>query len=103
MKVALYVRRSTIDLQPDSLAAQEELLRAHAIAHAYEVVRVYSDSATGKSTDKRDAFRRLIDDVKRGPDVPGESWKRASRRRTAEKVGAVRLARIALERRRHIR
>ena len=30
MKVALYVRRSTIDLQPDSLAAQEELLRKHA-------------------------------------------------------------------------
>lgn len=49
MKVALYVRRSTIDLQPDSLAAQEELLRAHATAQAHEVVRVYSDSASGST------------------------------------------------------
>jgi DNA invertase Pin-like site-specific DNA recombinase len=68
MKVALYIRRSTIDLQPDSLAAQEELLRAHAAAQAHEVVRVYSDSASGKRIDKRDAFQRLIDDVKYGPD-----------------------------------
>jgi DNA invertase Pin-like site-specific DNA recombinase len=68
MKVALYVRRSTIDLQPDSLAAQEELLRAHAAAQAHEVVRVYSDSASGKRIDKRDAFQRLIDDVKHRPD-----------------------------------
>ena len=34
MNVALYIRRSTIDLQPDSLTAKEELLRAHATAHA---------------------------------------------------------------------
>jgi DNA invertase Pin-like site-specific DNA recombinase len=61
MNVALYIRRSTIDLQPDSLASQEELLRAHATAHAHEVVRIYSDSASGKRTDKRDAFQRLID------------------------------------------
>src|ERR1035437_6071921 len=68
MRVALYVRRSTIDLQPDSLAAQEELLRAHAAAQAHEVVRVYSDSASGKRIDKGDTFQRLIDDVKHGPD-----------------------------------
>ena len=68
MKVALYVRRSTIDLQPDSLAAQEELLRAHATAAAHEVVGVYSDSASGKYTDKRDGFQRLINDVKKGPE-----------------------------------
>lgn len=68
MKVALYVRRSTIDLQPDSLAAQEERLRSHAAASGHEVVRVYSDSASGKRVEKRDAFQRLIEDVKRGPD-----------------------------------
>ena len=68
MKVALYVRRSTIDLQPDSLAAQEERLRSHAATSGHEVVRVYSDSASGKRVEKRDAFRRLIEDVKRGPD-----------------------------------
>jgi len=66
MRVALYVRRSTVDLQPDSLAAQEELLRAYAVAHDHEVVGVYSDSASGKRTDKRNDFRRLMDDVKRG-------------------------------------
>lgn len=68
MKVALYVRRSTIDLQPDSLAAQEERLRSHAAASGHEVVRVYSDSASGKRVEKRDAFQRLIEDVKRKPD-----------------------------------
>ena len=68
MKVALYVRRSTIDLQPDSLAAQEERLRAHATGSGHEVIRVYSDSASGKHVEKRDGFQRLIEDVKRGPD-----------------------------------
>ena len=68
MKVALYVRRSTIDLQPDSLAAQEERLRSRAAASGHEVVRVYSDSASGKRVEKRDAFQRLIEDVRREPD-----------------------------------
>jgi DNA invertase Pin-like site-specific DNA recombinase len=68
MRVALYVRRSTIDLQPDSLEAQEERLRSHAAASGYEVVRAYSDSASGKRVEKRDAFQRLIEDVKRRPD-----------------------------------
>jgi len=68
MRVALYVRRSTIDLQPDSLEAQEERLRSHATASGHEVVRVYSDSASGKRVEKRDAFQRLIEDVRREPD-----------------------------------
>ena len=68
MKVALYVRRSTIDLQPDSLEAQDERLRSHAAASGHEAVRVYSDSASGKRVEKRDAFQRLIEDVKRKPD-----------------------------------
>jgi DNA invertase Pin-like site-specific DNA recombinase len=84
MNVALYIRRSTIDLQPDSLAAQEELLRSHASAHAHEVVRVYSDSASGKSTDKRDAFQRLIDDVKHGPDFAAVLVRDVSRWSRAE-------------------
>ncbi len=66
MDVALYIRRSTIDLQPDSLAAQEELLRAYAVSHDHAVRRVYSDSASGRTTDKRDAFQSLISDVKTG-------------------------------------
>jgi DNA invertase Pin-like site-specific DNA recombinase len=84
MKVALYVRRSTIDLQPDSLAAQEELLRSRAMADGHEVVRLYGDSASGKSTDKRDAFRRLIDDVKRGPDFAAVLVRDVSRWSRAE-------------------
>ncbi len=68
MKVAPYVRRSTIDLQPDSLEAQEERLRLHAAASGHEFVRVYSDSASGKRVEKRDAFQRLFEDVKRKPD-----------------------------------
>jgi DNA invertase Pin-like site-specific DNA recombinase len=84
MKVALYIRRSTIDLQPDSLAAQEELLRAHATACAHEVVRVYSDSASGKSTERRGAFQRLIDDVKRGPDFAAVFVRDVSRWSRAE-------------------
>lgn len=84
MKVALYVRRSTIDLQPDSLAAQEERLRSHASASGHEVVRVYSDSASGKRVEKRDAFQRLIDDVKRGPDFEGVLVRDVSRWSRAE-------------------
>ena len=36
MRVALYLRRSTVDLQPDSLAAQEERLRSWVIEHNHE-------------------------------------------------------------------
>lgn len=84
MRVALYVRRSTIDLQPDSLAAQEELLRAHATEHGHEVIRVYSDSASGKYIDRREAFRRLIDDVKQGPDFAAVLVRDVSRWSRAE-------------------
>ncbi|MCE7956539.1 recombinase family protein [Acidobacteria bacterium ACD] len=84
MNVALYVRRSTIDLQPDSLAAQEERLRSHAAASGHDVVRVYSDSASGKRVEKRDAFQRLIDDVKRGPDFQAVLVRDVSRWSRAE-------------------
>jgi DNA invertase Pin-like site-specific DNA recombinase len=84
MKVALYVRRSTIDLQPDSLAAQEERLRSHAAALGHEVVRVYSDSASGKRVERRDAFQRLIEDVKVGPDFEAVLVRDVSRWSRAE-------------------
>ncbi len=88
MKVALYVRRSTIDLQPDSLEAQEERLRSHAAASGHEVVRVYSDSASGKRVEKRDAFQRLIGDVKRGPDFEAVLVRDVSRWSRAENTPA---------------
>jgi DNA invertase Pin-like site-specific DNA recombinase len=84
MKVALSVRRSTIDLQPDSLTAQEELLRAHAKAGGHDVVRVYGDSASGKRVEHRDAFQRLIEDVKRGPDFDAVLVRDVSRWSRAE-------------------
>ena len=49
MKVALYVRRSTIDLQPDSLEAQEERLRSHAAASGHEAVWVRDFSCRSKT------------------------------------------------------
>ncbi len=88
MKVALYVRRSTIDLQPDSLEAQEERLRSHAAASGHEVVRVYSDSASGKRVEKRDAFQRLIGDVKRRPDFDAILVRDVSRWSRAENTSA---------------
>jgi DNA invertase Pin-like site-specific DNA recombinase len=39
MRVALYLRRSTVELQPDSLAAQEEILRRYAGEPGHEVIR----------------------------------------------------------------
>ena len=38
MRVALYCRRSTTDLQPDSLDAQEEVLRAFCDRHRHVIV-----------------------------------------------------------------
>ena len=84
MRVALYIRRSTIDLQPDSLAAQEELLRTYAAAHTQEVVRVYRDSASGRSIEKREDFQRLIEDIKRGPDFAAVLVRDVSRWSRAE-------------------
>src|SRR5262245_10663640 len=84
MKVALYLRRSTIDLQPDSLIAQEELLRRFAMEEDHEVVRVYSDSASGRRVDGRDAFQRLICDVKRAPDFAAVLVRDVSRWSRAE-------------------
>jgi DNA invertase Pin-like site-specific DNA recombinase len=71
MLVVLYLRRSTDDMQPDSLIVQEELDRAFCAKNGHEVVRVYSDSASGRSTKKRKDFKALIDKVNSGPDLEG--------------------------------
>ncbi len=59
MRAALYLRRSTLDLQPESLVAQEEVLRSHAAAHELLVVDVFRDSASGRSA-KRKGFQQLV-------------------------------------------
>jgi DNA invertase Pin-like site-specific DNA recombinase len=84
MRVALYLRRSTVDLQPDSLTAQEALLRSYAAAHAQEVVRVYADSASGRSIERRDEFQRLIAKVEAGADFEGVLVRDVSRWSRAE-------------------
>jgi DNA invertase Pin-like site-specific DNA recombinase/phage FluMu protein Com len=67
MRVALYVRRSTNDqLQADSLKAQEEVLRNFAAERSYDVVRVFADSASGRTVKKRLDFRALISMIERG-------------------------------------
>lgn len=63
MRVALYVRRSTNEeLQPDSLATQEELLRAFAEREGHCIVAVFADSASGR-TAERSEFQNLINMV----------------------------------------
>ena len=68
MRVALYLRRSTTDLQPDSLETQQEILEKYAADQSHLIVRIYQDSASGRSVDGRDHFQELIDTVKRGAD-----------------------------------
>jgi DNA invertase Pin-like site-specific DNA recombinase len=66
MRVALYLRRSTDDLQPESLLIQEERLRSYAASHGYDVAAVYSDSASGRSVKHRPGFAKLLADVQQG-------------------------------------
>lgn len=69
MNVAIYTRRSTNEeLQHDSLRVQEAVLRGYAERHRFSVVRVYSDSASGVTTNKRDAFKQLVADIIDGAD-----------------------------------
>jgi DNA invertase Pin-like site-specific DNA recombinase len=66
MNVAFYLRRSTTDLQPESLEAQREILNRWASEHGHEVVATYEDSASGRSIEGRDEFLRMIETVKAG-------------------------------------
>jgi DNA invertase Pin-like site-specific DNA recombinase len=69
LRVVLYLRRSTNELlQADSLDAQAEILRNYAATESALVVRVYADSASGRFSDGREDFKRLIHDVLGGAD-----------------------------------
>lgn len=66
MRVALYIRRSTNELlQADSLRSQTEILTQFAADGGHQIVKIYSDSASGRSTDDRDEFKSLLNDVRR--------------------------------------
>ncbi len=66
MRVALYLRRSTSDLQPDSLVAQRERLTAWSTEHGHVIVATFEDSASGRFVDGRDSFLDMIEVVKGG-------------------------------------
>ncbi len=86
MRVALYLRRSTIDLQPDSLAAQEERLTKWAHEHGHEIVAIYRDSASGRSVRKRDKFLELIETVRNGAPFEAVLVRDVSRWSRAENI-----------------
>jgi DNA invertase Pin-like site-specific DNA recombinase len=67
MRVALYLRRSTDEIQQaDSLDAQEALFRRYAAERDYEVIGApFTDSSSGRTADRVD-FQRLVEIVARG-------------------------------------
>ena len=71
MKVALYIRTSTEDQNPD---LQERELREFAAARQWEIAEVYSDVGSGKSA-KRPALDRLMDAARRRQFDAALVWK----------------------------
>jgi DNA invertase Pin-like site-specific DNA recombinase len=72
MRVALYLRRSTNEeLQHESLNIQETMLREHAAIEGMEVVEVFRDSASGRTSKKRPGFTALIGTVAKGARFEG--------------------------------
>jgi DNA invertase Pin-like site-specific DNA recombinase len=64
--VAEYVRMST-DLQKYSIANQSDAIRLYAAMHGMAIVRTYADKGkSGLSFDRRDALKKLIEDVQSG-------------------------------------
>lgn len=65
VKVYTYRRVST-ELQIDgySLSAQDEMLKAYADMHGYQIVGEYSDEGkSGKNMAGRPEFRKMLDDI----------------------------------------
>jgi len=63
-RAAAYVRMST-DHQKYSTENQADAIRSYAAERGIQIVRTYADEGeSGLSTDGRDAFKRLIDDVR---------------------------------------
>lgn len=70
MKVAIYIRVSTIDQAREgySLAAQEHMLRKWCEDHRYEIYKVYADEGiSGKDIDHRPDMKRLLADAEHRP------------------------------------
>jgi len=56
-----YCRRSTKDMQENSLEIQEELIRKYAGEHEIEVIKIFSDKASGRKVKGRDSFLELLE------------------------------------------
>lgn len=66
-KAALYLRVSTTEqaIHGYSLAAQEQVIRQFCRQRGYEVYQVYADEGiSGKSTENRPAFQRMMADAR---------------------------------------
>jgi DNA invertase Pin-like site-specific DNA recombinase len=66
LKGAMYIRMST-ELQVESPENQERAIRDYAAQYGIEIVKVYADlGVSGITTEKREQFQTLIDDVEQG-------------------------------------
>ncbi len=70
IKVYLYTRVSTsMQIDGYSLEAQKTRMRAYAAYNDYEIAGEYEDAGrSGKSIEGREAFNRMMDDIKSGKD-----------------------------------
>lgn len=66
-RAVIYARYSSHAQREESIEQQVDVCRAYCERRGLEVVRVYSDAArSGRSTDGRDAFMRMLDDARAG-------------------------------------
>ena len=66
LKGAMYIRMST-ELQVESPENQDRAIRAYAAEYGIEIIKTYADlGVSGITTEKREQFQTLIDDVEQG-------------------------------------
>ena len=66
LKGAMYIRMST-EMQTESPENQERAIRDYAAQYGIEIIKVYADlGISGITTEKREQFQALIDDVEQG-------------------------------------
>ncbi len=56
-----YCRRSTRDMQENSLEIQEEIIRRYAREQGIEILKIFSDKASGRQVKGRDSFLELLE------------------------------------------
>ena len=66
-RAAIYARYSSHAQREESISQQVDVCRRWCAAHGYDVAEVYADEArSGRSTDGRDAFLRMVEDARAG-------------------------------------